>query len=200
MRRSSLMRVLFALLVVVALSFASGRASAAEKDEAALAAAVDRALAGRVTAQSAHETQRRIHALIDKCRSCGGRALGRAYAALGHVASQMGNDDEAKSAFSDALTYDPSVEVPDAAFAEAKKAWVASAPEQDDVRRAGWILKPAYAGFKAALAAEMVEGWSECIDKAKASLTVEENVNTRMLLAECEDESGHLVDALKDDA
>jgi hypothetical protein len=77
---------------------------------------------------------------------------------------------------------------------------VAAAPEQDDVRRAGWILKNAYAGFKQTYEAALDEKWADCITKGEASIAVEDNAFTRLQVAQCKEKTGKLVDALKDDA
>lgn len=186
---------LAAAAVLVAL-LSSSAARAADKDEAALSAVVEKVYAGETTAANGNK----IRGLIDKCKSCTGRALGRAHGALGLVATREGKHEEAKSQWSAALTYDPFVSIRAPAFADARKAWAAAAPEQEDVRRAGWILKNAYAAFKQAYAAAQGEKWAECVEKGGASIAIEDNAFSRMQVAECKEKTGKLVDALKDDA
>jgi hypothetical protein len=183
-------RISRTVAIASALLFGSSWALAADKDQTALNAAVDRIIAG------GSESPTKLKALIDKCKSCTGRDLGRAYGALG----MLEKGDDAKKAWADALTYDPNVEVKGDGFADARKAWASVAPAEDDTRRAGWLLKPAYAGFKDAFASSLASKWQECVDKAQASITIEENANTRMLRAVCEDKTGSLVEALKDNA
>lgn len=169
---------------------------AADKDEAALSAVVEKVYAGEATAPNGAK----IRALVDKCKSCTNRALGRAYGALGLVAAHDGKNEEAKKEWSLALTYDPFLPITTTGFTDVRKAWVAAAPEQDDVRRAGWILKNAYAGFKQSYESALGEKWAECIEKGEASIAVEDNAFTRMQVAQCKEKTGKLVDSLKDDA
>lgn len=171
-------------------------AHAADKDEAALGAAVEKVFGGEATAANGAK----IRALVERCKSCTGRSLGRAHGALGLVASHVGQGEEAKTQWSLALTYDPFLAIQAPAFADARKSWVAAAPEQDDARRAGWVVKNAYASFKQAYAEALAERWADCVTKGDASIALEDNPFTRMQVAQCREKTGKLVDALKDDA
>jgi hypothetical protein len=192
MRIAALKRIAIVIGALLVPAFAS----AAEKDETALMTYVDKVYAGDATPASAAK----IRTLIDKCKSCTGRALGRAYGALGLVGARRNQADEAKRQWSLALTYDPFLVIQATAFPDVRKEWVATAPEQDDVRRAGWILKNAYAGFKQTYEAALNEKWADCITKGEASIAVEDNAFTRLQVAECKEKTGKLVDALKDEA
>lgn len=181
-----IVRALGAVVVLTALPISFANAA---DNESALGAVVDKVYAGETTPANGAK----IRGLIDKCKSCTNRELGRAYGALGLIA-------ESKKEWTIALTYDPFVPVQAPAFTELRKSWAAAAPEQDDVRRAGWILKNAYAGFKDAYASALAEKWGECITKGEASIAVEDNAFTRLQVAECKIKTGKLVDSLKDDA
>jgi hypothetical protein len=118
------------VLLVALLS--SGRARAAGED-AALSATVQKVLDEEYAQASYAAGKTKIAAALDKCKApkakCSGPTKASAYVALGMIASQIGQADEAKSSFVTALTEDPNAKLPSsgtspsirAQFAEAQK-------------------------------------------------------------------------------
>lgn len=189
-------RAVLAATILSLFFFAPRRAFAADKDQAALAAATDKALSGEVGA----DVGKKIKALVDKCKSCSGSELGKAYLVIGLSAEKAGDSAAATTAWNTALTYDSNVTSTSEAFQNARKAWITIVPEQDDARRAGWVIKGAYAQYKEALAATLTEKWSVCVEKDTASIATEDSAAARSHLAFCEEKLGKLMDALRDNA
>lgn len=146
-------------------------------------------------------------------KGCSGAVKAEIYVALGMVASQLGQPDDAKSAFKNALAADASAKLPSAGvtpnikaqFDEVKpstSAAPAPAPAgdagEDDASQTGQGGLPAAIKLiKEALAADQEGRLEECIEKDKAALKIEEMPRTRLHLASCESRAGKLVDALK---
>ncbi|MBX3190117.1 MAG: DUF3570 domain-containing protein [Labilithrix sp.] len=183
-------------------------AFAGEKEDAAAIAAVDKILATDVANANFGEAKRKIRAVLDKCkRGCSPSTVARVNIASGIVSAQIGQTEDAKTAWFDALNADPSAALPPsgvsqgvrAQFEAVQKQWLAANP-QDDTAKAGWVNKQAFELSKAAVAAEGAGNFAECIEKNKAALTLEENMRARLHLALCEGKSGKIVDALRDNA
>lgn len=203
--RSTFAKVAFA----GALLLSPGVARAAEKDDAATIAAVDKVLTNEVAQANYGEAKKKLRALIDKCKKgCSGPAVAHVYIAVGMVAAQIGQADEAKTAWFDAFSVDPNAALPASGvspqvrtqFEEVKKAWLVANPQPDDFQKAGWGSKQAHEAAKAAVAAEQAGNWAECIEKSKTALGIEENMRARMTLAACESKAGKVVDALRNNA
>jgi tetratricopeptide (TPR) repeat protein len=184
-----------------------GSAWAGEREDNAVVAAVDKVLGHDVPNANFGEARKKLRALLDKCKKgCSGPAVARVYVALGLVAAQINQTEEAKTAWSDAFSLDSNAALPSAGvpanvrlqFEEARKAWLAATPQPDDASKGSWVNKQAYDLAKGAIAAEQSQSWAECIEKDKSALTLEENLRARMHLAGCEEKAGKLVDALRD--
>jgi tetratricopeptide (TPR) repeat protein len=180
----------------------------ADKEDNAVATAVDKVLTTDVPAANFGEARKKLSALLTKCKKgCSGAAIARVHVALGLVAAQINQSDEAKAAWFDAFNADATALLPQSGvsagvrqqFEDAKKQWLAANPQPDEAQKS-WANKNAYELAKAAIAAEQAQSWTECIEKDKASLTLEENLRARMHLALCEEKAGKLVDALRDNA
>src|SRR5262249_11390136 len=134
--------------------------------------------------------------------------VARVYVALGMVAAQINQAEEAKTSWFDAFSVDSTAVLPSAGvsqsvrqqFEDVKKQWLAANPQPDEASKGGWINKQAYELAKQAVQAEQAQNYSECIDKDKAALTLEENMRARMHLASCEEKSGKIVDAVRNNA
>lgn len=212
MRRNCAPKALrsFAKVALVSvLVLTSARARASEKDDAATIAAVDKVLSNEVANANFGEAKKKLRALVDKCKKgCSGPAVAHIYVAIGMVSAQIGQADEAKTAWFDAFSVDPNATLPTSGvspqvrtqFDDVKKQWVAQNPQPDDFQKAGWGSKQGYEAAKAAVAAEQAGNWAECIDKSKTALGIEENLRARMTLAFCEAKAGKVVDALRDNA
>lgn len=144
-------------------------------------------------------------------KGCSGPVKAEVYVALGMVASQLGQADEAKTSFKNAQAADPNAKLPSsgvtptikAQWEEAKGGASASAgagggggdegeePPQGGVAAAVKLIQEA-------LKADQDGRLEECIEKDKAALKIEEMPRTRLHLASCESRNGKLVDALKD--
>jgi tetratricopeptide (TPR) repeat protein len=184
-------------------------AFASEKDDAQALAALDKVLANEVANANFGEAKKKVKAVIDRCRKvCSQSVIARAEVVSGVIAAQIGQADEAKTAWFDAFNIDSSASLPAsgisptirAQFEAAQKEWIAKNPQPDDAQKAGWVSKQAFDLAKAAVAAEQAGNYPDCIEKNKAALTIEENMRARLHLAQCEQKSGKVVDALRDNA
>jgi len=147
-------------------------------------------------------------------KGCTAPVKAEIFVALGMVASQLGQADEAKNNFRSALQSDPNAHLPgDGVTPNIKAQW-------DEVKnppaRAGDTAggdtggdtgeEPPAAGgapalvnlIKEALKADQDGRLEDCIDKDKQALKIQELPRTRLHLASCESRNNKLVDALKD--
>lgn len=146
-------------------------------------------------------------------KNCSPAVKGEIYVALGMVASQLGQADEAKSQFKSAFAADPNAHLPSSGltpsiktqFEEAKAAagsggggGGAAAKDDDDGEAppTGGVAA-AVQLIQQALKADQEGRLEECIEKERAALKIEEMPRSRMHLASCESRAGKLVDALK---
>src|SRR5260221_311317 len=123
--------------------------------------------------------------------------------AVGMVGSSMGRADEAKASYTEALDADPVVTLPPsgvtsdmkAQYAEAKKAW-----NEKNARIAppGWKSREAFDLASAGIAAEQAGQLDECIVKDKASISLDDQMRTRLHVAGCERRANKYVDAIRD--
>lgn len=148
-------------------------------------------------------------------KGCSGAVKAEVYVALGMVASQLGQADEAKTSFKNAQQADANAKLPStgvtptikAQWEETKAATAASAPaaapaggggdEAGEEAPQGGVAA-AVKLIQEALKADQDGRLEECIEKDKAALKIEEMPRTRLHLASCESRNGKLVDALKD--
>jgi Flp pilus assembly protein TadD len=198
-----------ARILLVGLLLLPGAARAGEKEDAVILNGVEKILATDVAQANYGEARKKLRALLDKCRKgCSGPAVAHVYVAIGFVSAQIGQAEEAKTAWFDAFSVDPNAQLPSSGvspavrqqFDEVKKAWLAANPQPDDAQKAGWVNKQAFDLSKAAIAAEQAGNFGECVEKEKAALTLEENMRARMHLAYCEAKTNKIVDALRDNA
>lgn len=208
MRSGSRWRAVTRFVVVFFLFALSSETWAGEREDNAAIATIDKVLANDVANANFGEAKKKLRTVIDRCKKCSPAVVGRAYIAVGIVASQIGQAEEAKTAWNDALNVDPNAALPNAGvsqqvrthFEQAQKAWLASNPQLDDAQKAGWVNRQAFDLWKAALAAESAGNFQECIEKDKGALTLEENMRARLHLAMCESKTGKIVDAMRDNA
>lgn len=201
-------RIALSAALVVSGAYSSD-ARAGEREDNATIAGIDKVMSTDVPNANFGDAKKKLRALIDKCKNkCSPSVVARAYVALGMVAAQINQTEEAKSAWFDAFTLDPATSLPQAGvspairtqFDEVKKQWLAAHPQPDDAEKSGWVNKNAYELAKAAVAAEQAQNYAECIEKNRSALMLEENMRARMHLAVCEAQSGKIVDALRDNA
>ncbi|MBX3189266.1 MAG: DUF3570 domain-containing protein [Labilithrix sp.] len=142
-------------------------------------------------------------------KGCSAGVKGEVYVAMGMVASQLGQVDEAKQAFKSAQQADPSAKLPSSGVTPAIKAqWEEATGKNAPAAAAGGDdgEEPAATGgvaaaiklIQEALKADQEGRLEECIEKDRAALKIEEMPRTRLHLASCESRNGKLVDALKD--
>lgn len=195
-------------VVLLLLCFAAP-AFASEKDDAQALAALDKILANDVANANFGEAKRKVKAIVDRCRKvCSQSVIARAEVVSGVIAAQIGQAEEAKTAWFDAFNADSAASLPASGispsvrqqFEAVQKEWIAKNPQPDDAQKAGWVSKQAFDLAKAAVAAEQAGNYPECIEKDKAALTIEENMRARLHLAQCEQKGGKIVDALRDNA
>ena len=206
-RRARIIAIALAVLFLV--DFAPTVVWAGDKEDSATIAAVDKVVRGDVAQANFGEAKRKLRALLDRCkRGCSAAAVAQVHVALGFVSAQIGQPDDAKTAWFDALNADASVQLPATGVSPAirqqweqtQKAWLAANPQPDDAQKAGWVNKGGYELSKAAVASEVGGNFADCIEKDKAALLQEENLRARLHLALCEAKGGKIVDALRDNS
>ncbi len=146
-------------------------------------------------------------------KGCSGPVKAEVHIALGMVASQLGQTEDAKQSFKSALQADANAKLPSSGVTPAiRSAW-------DDVKgggNSGGGSAAAGGGnssdddeppsglaatvnlIRDALKADQEGRLDECIEKDKQALKIDESPRTRLHLASCEARAGKLVDALKD--
>lgn len=139
-------------------------------------------------------------------KGCSPAVKAEVYVAMGMVASQQGQAEEAKQNFKNALGADPGAKLPAAGltptiraqFDEAKGAAGGGGGDDpgEDTPSSG--VAGAIKLIQEALKADQEGRLDECIEKDKAALKIEEMPRTRLHLASCESRNSKLVDALKD--
>lgn len=143
-------------------------------------------------------------------KNCSGPVKAQVNIAIGMVASQLGQADEAKASFKNALQADPNAKLPDSGVTptiktqwEETKQFVGSPAPTGGDEPGG--EEPPQSGLAAtakliqeALKADQEGRLEDCMEKDKAALKIEEMPRTRIHLASCEARSNKLVDALKD--
>lgn len=208
--RARLLAVLvcLALLAVVSPSRAAG-------DDAAVREAVQQIM-NEDYPGSLGPAKKKLQEQLGTCnkKGCGAAVKGEIYVAMGMVASQLGQAEEAKQHFKSALQADPSAKLPssgvtpairgqfdEAAGKGAGGGAAAAAGGGDDAGDDAPVTGGVGAAIKLiqeALKADQEGRLEECIEKDKAALKFDEMPRTRLHLASCESRSGKLVDALKD--
>jgi hypothetical protein len=192
-----------------ALAILPKQAHAGEREDAATTAAIDKILHNDVANANFGEAKKKLRALIVSCKkACSPGVIAQVHIALGLVSAQIGQADEAKTSWFDALNADANADLPSSGvspairqqFEATQKAWLAANPQPDDAQKAGWVNKGGYDLAKAAIAAEVAGNFVDCIEKDKAALTQEENMRARIHLALCEAKAGKIIDALRDNA
>ncbi|MDB4940749.1 MAG: hypothetical protein JWP97_283 [Labilithrix sp.] len=145
-------------------------------------------------------------------KGCGPAVKAEIYVALGMVASQLGQADDAKQNFKNAAAADPNAKLPTSGLTPAIKAQFDDATgkaagagagtdgagEDDAAANTGGGVAGAIKLIQEALKADQEGHLDECIEKDKGALKIEEMPRTRLHLASCESRNGKLVDALKD--
>ena len=141
-------------------------------------------------------------------KGCSGAVKAEVYVAIGMVSSQLGQAEDAKQSFKNALTADANAKLPTSGVTPTiRTQWedVKSAVAPAAASEAEGPEEPPQGGIaaalkliKEALQADQEGRLEECIAKDKAALAIEEMPRTRLHLASCESRSGKLVDALKD--
>lgn len=139
-------------------------------------------------------------------KGCSPGVKAEVYVAMGMVASQLGQAEEAKQNFKNALGADSGAKLPasgitptiKAQFDEAKgsAAPAGGGDEGEDIPSGG--VAGAIKLIQEALKADQEGRLDECIEKDRAALKIEEMPRTRLHLASCESRNSKLVDALKD--
>jgi hypothetical protein len=197
------------VLVACCLALLTQSARAGDKEDKAAIATVESVLTHDIAQANFGEARKKLKNAFDHCKKgCSPSAIARIHVAQGMVAAQLGQADEAKSFWSDALNADPNATLPTTGatpaikqqWADAQKAWITANPQPDDAQKAGWVNKQAYDLAKAGVAAEVSGNFPDCIDKDKAALTLEENNRARLHLALCEAKAGKVIDALRDNS
>ena len=146
-------------------------------------------------------------------KGCSGPVKAEVHVALGMVASQLGQTDDAKQSFKSALQADSNAKLPSSGVTPGiRSAW-------DEAKGGGNSGGGAAAGgggnaaeedepptglaatvnlIRDALKADQEGRLDECIEKDKQALKIDDSPRTRLHLASCEARAGKLVDALKD--
>ena len=207
LRRVALITAI-AMAIALITSLLPSAARAGDREDTATIAAVDKIVRGDIAQANFGDAKRKLRVLLDKCKKgCSPSAVAQVHIAMGLVAAQIGQADEAKTAWFDALNADANATLPGgsstamrAQFEQTHKAWLAANPQPDDGAKSGWVSKQGYELSKQALAAEMAGNFTDCIEKDKAALLQEENLRARLHLALCEAKAGKIIDALRDNS
>ena len=200
-------RLAVALAAVVALLLAPYAASAAGED-AAIREAVQQIMTEDYPA-SLGPAKRRLQDQLSNClrKGCSPAVKAEVYVAMGMVSSQLGQVDEAKQDFKNAVGADPNAKLPASGVTPAIKAQfdevtganaAPSGASEEDVPPPGGGVAGAIKLIQEALKADQEGRLDECIEKDKAALKIQEMPRTRLHLASCESRNTKLVDALKD--
>lgn len=191
--RSRLLALFFALAVVV-----FGPVALAQ--DAQVRESVEKALAedfpGNLSS-ARHRLQDAMSICIKK--GCAGPVKAEVHVALGAVAAQSGQGEEARQQFKSALQADPAAKLPANATPNVKAAW-------DDVKGAAQAAPPSEEEgiaatvplIREALKADAEGRLGDCIEKDRAALKIDDSQRTRLHLASCEARAGKLLDAIKD--
>ncbi len=141
-------------------------------------------------------------------KGCSPAVKGEVYVAIGMVASQLGQAEEAKQNFKNAIGANPDAKLPASGVTPAiksqfdevsgTKAGAGGDDSGDAPPEPGGGVAGAIKLIQEALKADQEGRLEECIEKDKAALKIDEMPRTRLHLASCESRSGKLVDALKD--
>jgi hypothetical protein len=101
-----------ALLFMLACLVAFPRAARAAGDDAAAAQGVQQVLGEDYASASFGPAKQKLQRLLDHCGKCSGGTKAQIYVALGMVASQVGQADEARNDFATTLSADPNAKLP----------------------------------------------------------------------------------------
>lgn len=139
-------------------------------------------------------------------KGCSSAVKAEVYVALGMVASQLGQAEDAKQSFKSAQQADPSAKLPTSGVTptikgqwdEVKGSAAASSGGEKEEEEPPTGLAATVNLIRDALKADQEGRLEECIDKDKQALKIDDSPRTRLHLASCEARAGKLVDALKD--
>jgi Protein of unknown function (DUF3570) len=205
LRRPRVLRAALFLLVFFG-SSSTGMlvAHAAVDKDAQATLAVQGILAGDVANANYGEARRKLKALLDHCKkapACTNTTVGRVDIALGLIATQLGQTEDGRALFIEAVKLDyssaalPANATPaaKALFAEAQKAAPPPAPPAPtfDIKN-----KDAADLAQTAVMAESNGLYEQCAEKSRASIAIEEQPRTQILLSGCLQKSGKLLLAL----
>ena len=151
--------------------------------------------------------QKKLQDALSSCmkKGCSGPVKAEVQIALGMVASQLGNAEDAKQYFKSALASDPGAKIPDGKATPAIKTQFAEVSGKSDDKGGGAATAPEEGGLaatithiKEALKADQDGRLDDCIIADKKALALDDSPRTRLHLASCEARSGKLVEGLKD--
>ncbi|MBX3214943.1 MAG: DUF3570 domain-containing protein [Labilithrix sp.] len=138
-------------------------------------------------------------------KGCGAAVKAEVHIALGMVASQLGQADDAKQHFKSAIQADANAKLPSSGVTpgirgqwDDVKGVKAAAASSDDEDEPPSGLAATVNLIRDALKADQEGRLDECIEKDRAALKIDDSPRTRLHLASCEARAGKLVDALKD--
>ncbi len=199
-------------LLVIALSLlAVGKAGAGDND-----AVVRDLIAGIFDSEYANKKFREalekleVAKVVCEGEACSKTVQAELWMAIGTVRARLNDPAKAQQVFITALKLDPSVKLIDkhatpevkAAFANAqnkisgKKPSRCSGDDSAGRKPRGYKSLGAFRCYRQAKEANEEEEWRTCITNARASLELEDRPATRLLLAECLQESDNLIEAI----
>jgi tetratricopeptide (TPR) repeat protein len=197
---------LLAILVAFVVLLASPTARAAGED-AAVREAV-RQIMSEDYPGSLGPARKKLQEQLSVClkKGCSNPVKAEVYIALGMVASQLGQADDAKQSFKSALQLDPNAKLPSsgvtptirAQWDEVKGGDKVADKDKDDEEEQPTGLAATISLIREALKADQEGRLDVCIEKDKQALKIDDSPRTRLHLASCEARAGKLVDALKD--
>jgi len=141
-------------------------------------------------------------------KGCSAPVKAEVHVALGMVASQLGQTEDAKQSFKNAVAADANAKLPSSGVTPGiRSAWDevkggggggASGGGNNDDEDAPTGLAATVNLIRDALKADQEGRLDECIEKDRQALKIDDSPRTRLHLASCEARAGKLVDALKD--
>jgi tetratricopeptide (TPR) repeat protein len=144
------------------------------------------------------EARKKLKGLAERCNkvSCSAQTIAQVHMALGMIAAQLNQNEDAVQEFGNALAADPNAQLPDKGVSQNMRTQFAEA--QKAAASAGWQNKTAYELSQAAITAESQGKWDECADKDRQSLKIEEQARTHLHLATCLSKNNKVLDALRE--
>lgn len=189
---------LLALLVGLTLIVLNPAIARAANEDTAIREAVQQVLNDEYPANLA-AAKKKLQDQLSLCakKGCSASAKAEVHVALGMVASQLGQPEDAKQSFRTALQLDANAKLPSSGITpNIKSQWDEVKASDEEEPSGGFAATLSL--IRDALKADQEGRLDECIEKDKLAIKLDDAPRTRLHLASCEARAGKLIDALKD--